>query len=98
MKDELKAMRDARMPQPGAQGLWAVAWRSIVFLPMMLGMFLLLLAHFSGFLLLPLVGGACIWDGRWPYGVASFSLWFLLLWSWRHFRLREHFQSPPSLL
>ena len=29
MKDEMKAAPDSRMPQPAAQGLWAVAWRSI---------------------------------------------------------------------
>ncbi|MEO6969626.1 MAG: hypothetical protein ABI217_01880 [Chthoniobacterales bacterium] len=74
MKDEMIATRVARMPQPAAQGLWAIAWRSIVFLPMMLGMFLLLLVHVFGLFLLPLIGGICLWHRLWSYGVASFSL------------------------
>jgi hypothetical protein len=75
-----------------------VTWRSIAFLPMMLGMFLFLLVHVSGLFMLPIIGGACFLFGLWQYGVILALGWLLLFWSWRHFRLREHFRSPPSVL
>ena len=74
------------------RGLLAVAWRSVVFLPAMLGAFALLLVTVSGLFLLPFVGGACFWFGLWGYGLASFGAWLVLLWSWRRFRLHEHFR------
>jgi hypothetical protein len=77
--------------QSAAKGLWAVAWRSIVFLPVMLGMFLFLLVHVAGLFMLPFLGTTWLWFGLWQKGFASFAVWLLLLWSWRHFRLRGRF-------
>jgi len=81
-----------------ARGIWAVAWRSLVYLPMMLGMFVLLLVHVCGLFLLPFIVGTYLWFGLWRQGLIALAVWLLLCWSWRHFRLSEHFQSPPSTL
>jgi hypothetical protein len=85
-------------PQSAWRGLWAVAWRSIVFLPMMVGVFLLLLVHIIGLFYLPFIGGVWICYGLWQHGLVAFAVWLLLLFSWRPFRLHKHFQSPPSVL
>ena len=65
---------------------------------MMLGMFLLLLVHVIGLVMLPFVGGAYLWSGFWQYAFVSFAVWLVLLWSWRHFRLHGHFSDLPSVL
>jgi hypothetical protein len=81
-----------------SRGLWAIAWRSVAFLPMMLGMFALLMVHLLGLFLLPLFGGFCILLGLWQLGLGSFAGWLVLFWSWRRFGIQNHFQSPPSVL
>ena len=69
------------------QGLWAVTWRAFVYLPLMLGMFVILLVHGMGLLMLPILAAACLWYGFWLWGLAMAAGWLLLFWSWRHFRL-----------
>ena len=84
--------------QSDFRGIWAVAWRAFVFLPLMLAVFVVLLAHIAGLFMLPFISGVCVYEGLWQYGLISLGIWLLLLWSWRRFRLHQQFQSPPSVL
>jgi hypothetical protein len=83
--------------QPDLRGLWALTWRSVAFLPLMLGVFVLLLVRALGLFLLPFLGASYFWFGLWRYGFVTFSVWLFVLWSWRHFRLGGHFRNPSSV-
>jgi hypothetical protein len=87
----------SKREESSLKGLWAVAWRSVVYLPMMIAMFLLFLAHILGLVLLPLFAVICVrWPASWGYAVVASASWLVVLWSWRHFRLGEHFNTPWS--
>jgi hypothetical protein len=81
-----------------AQGLWAVSWRAMVYLPLMLASFGFFLAHFAGLLVLPWVALTSIYCGLWRQAVGAAGCWLIIVWSWRRFRLSENLKDPPSLL
>ncbi len=79
-------------------GIWAVAWRSFVLLPVGLAAFLLPICLIAALLFPPVIGAAYLSCGLWWQGIPAFVVWSLVIWSWRHFRLSRIFESPPSLL
>jgi hypothetical protein len=79
-------------------GIWSIAWRSFVFLPVGLAAFVLLVCLIAGLLFPPVVAAACLFYGLWWQGITAFAVWLLVIWAWRHFRLSRFFESPPSLL
>lgn len=84
--------------KPSLGGVWALTWRSILFLPAMLFAFILLLALAVSLFALPLFGGVCIYFGLHLQGLASLAIWLVLLWAWRRFNLRQFYEGPPSYL
>ena len=67
--------------------MWALTWRSIVFLPAMLLVFVLQLALGACLLELPLVGAFYIYDGERQEGMVTLAVWLMLLWAWWRFKL-----------
>ena len=81
-------------PDSDSRGLWAIAWRMVVYLPCMLTVFLLLLS----LVLLPLFGAINFYFGLWWQGAVAFAAWLVLLGCYRHFRIGRFLVSPPSYL
>ena len=81
-------------PDSDSRGLWAIAWRMVVYLPCMLTVFLLLLS----LVLLPLFGAINYYFGLWWQGAVAFAAWLVLLGCYRHFRIGRFLVSPPSYL
>jgi len=79
-------------------GIWSLAWRSFVFLPVSLTAFLLLVCLFVTLLFPPVIGVTCLIYGLWWQGIAAFAVWALVIWGWRRFHLVRFFESPPSVL
>ncbi len=80
------------------RGIWALAWRSVVLLPVMLATFFLLVLLFVAVALPPVFAGIFLFAGLWWLGVASIAAWVCVLWAWRRFRLVRLFESSPSFL
>jgi hypothetical protein len=79
-------------------GVWAVTWRSFVYMPVGFSVFFLLLCLVIAMLFPPIIGTVCLFLGLWWQGIALFVFWFVVTWAWRYFRVRRFFVSPPSLL
>lgn len=79
-------------------GVWAVAWRSFLYLPVGLAAFLLLVGLIAALLFPPVIGAACLFYGLWWQGIAAIAVWALIIWAWRRLRLHRFFEAPPSLL
>jgi hypothetical protein len=79
-------------------GIWAVTWRSFVYMPLGFLVFFLLLCAVIAVLFPPILGIGCLFLGFWWQGIALFAFWFLVLWAWRYFRVGCFFESPPSVL
>jgi hypothetical protein len=80
------------------QGIWAITWRSVVYLPAMLGMFLFLLLLATALVALPFFGALFVACGFWWQGIAAFLSWVALVAAWRRFCIGRFFEAPPSLL
>lgn len=85
-------------PDSDSRGLWAIAWRMVVYLPCMLGVFLLLLSVVLSLVLLPLFGAIYFYFGLWWQGAVAFAAWLVLMGCYRHFRMARFLGSPPSYL
>ena len=79
-------------PDSDSWGLWAIAWRMVVYLPWMLMVFLLLLSLMFGLVLLPCFGAICFYVGQWGQGPAASAAWVVLVGCYRHFRLSRFLQ------
>lgn len=80
------------------QALWAILWRSIVFVPWMLLAFMFLLGMLVGLTVLPVFTVIYGYAACWPEAGISLALWLPVLWAWRHYRWWKHFEGPPSVL
>lgn len=80
------------------RAIWALTWRSVVFLPLMLlvsgGVLMLWLGRF----VLPFYGALFLYLREWGTAAGVFGLWILLLWVYRRFRISGFLEPPPSLL
>jgi hypothetical protein len=82
----------------GIKGLWAILWRSIIFLPYMLLIFVSIGGIWLSRWLLPVCGAVLLYDHDWRAAGIVFALWLVLFWAYRHFRLCRYLESPSSLL
>ncbi len=91
-------MPDYREKQSDLRPLWAITWRSIVFIPFMLVFGTFLVAVPLSLVVLPFFVAAYVYQHLWQHAVAYSAAWLLLFCIWRVFRLRRFFESPPSVL
>lgn len=84
--------------QSDLAALWGLFWRCFVFLPYMLGVFLVVGGIWFLRLILPLCALVRIFTGEfWPV-LPTLAVWLLCVWVYRRFRLARFFEEPPSLL
>lgn len=80
------------------KGVCAVLWRSFVYLPYMLFIFLSVGGVWLSRWLFPIYAALCLYFQEWWQASVSVALWLLAVWVYRRFRLARFFESPPSLL
>jgi hypothetical protein len=80
------------------EGLWGILWRSFVFLPYMLGVFVIVGCVRLSRWVLPVHAALSVYYNDWWLGAAAFALWLMALWSYRRFHLCQFYEAPPSLL
>jgi len=62
------------------RGLWAILWRTVVFVPFLWIIGLVLMALVIGaFVALPVYAGVSIYMGDWRLGIAALLLWIVVL-------------------
>ena len=76
------------------RGLWAVAWRSVAYLPLMLVTFIIFLAHCVALVALPMFAVVLATSGFWAFAAGVGLIWVAAIWCWRRFRVGEHFRTP----
>lgn len=84
------------------RGLWAVAWRSFVLLPLGLLLTLWPLTLFAILVVSltqpPTVGVVFLVEKFWWQGGLCFVIWAAVIWFWRRFPIRESLDNrPPSI-
>ena len=82
--------RQMKTKQSGLlSGVWAVTWRSFVYMPLAWAAFFVLLFFGVGIFILPVIGTMFLIVGlRWD-GAICFGAWILVVWAWRYFRVRR---------
>ena len=80
------------------KGCWAILWRSFLYLPYMLGVFIVVVGVWLLRWILPFSAAVFLYDQDWYVAGATLGIWLFALWSYRRFRLGRFFESPPSLL
>ena len=84
--------------QSDSNACWGVLWRSIVFIPYMLAVFIGVGIVWLGLWVLPVCAAWFLYSRDGWFATASLALWALAVWSYRRFRLARFYESPPSLL
>jgi hypothetical protein len=77
---------------------WGILWRSFVFMPYMLAVFIVVGGIWLSCWVLPVCVAMLIYSGDWSLALITAAFWLLAIWSYRFFRLSRFFESPPSLL
>jgi hypothetical protein len=77
---------------------WGVLWRSLVFMPYMLAVFLGVGSIWLSRWVLPIYIALCVYSRDWLLAGGAFVVWLVAMWSHRYFRLSRFYESPPSLL
>jgi hypothetical protein len=80
------------------KGVWAILWRSFVFLPYMLLAFLSVGGVWLSRWVLPIWIAFFLYLQEWRQAIIAFAFWLLAMWVYRCLRLARFFESPPSLL
>jgi len=80
------------------KGLWAILWRSMVFLPYMLMVFVCIGGVWLSRWVLPCYAAFLLYLQEWWQAAVAFALWLFVFWAYRRFRLHRFFEAPPSLL
>jgi hypothetical protein len=80
----------------GAKGLWAILWRSMVFMPYMLLVFLCVGSVALSLWVLPVFLAFWIYFGQWHFVGGALVIWLVALWIYRRFRLSRFFKSTAS--
>lgn len=68
------------------KGVWALAWRSIVYFPVALATSVLLLLGITAFFYLPIVAIVFACYGLYLWATGVILLWLSTIWLWRRFR------------
>jgi hypothetical protein len=79
-------------------GVWALLWRSLVFVPYMLVAFVCIGGVWFSRWVLPFYGAILFYAEAWWQASAAFALWVLVVWVYRRFHLHRFLEPPPSLL
>ena len=79
-------------------GIWALAWRSVVYLPLMLAASILLILLLGALTLPPILSGIFLFFGLWWQGLSVLVFWLFIVGAWRRFRLRRFYELPTSFL
>jgi hypothetical protein len=78
----------------GLSGVWAVTWRSFVYMPLAVALFMVLLCLFMAIFVAPILGIMFLVCGlRWP-GATSIGVFLIAVWSWRYFRVGRLLSGP----
>ena len=80
------------------KGCWAILWRSLIFIPYMLAVFVGVGGVWLSRWLLPVSGAVFLYQQQWGEAGVAFAVWLLALWAYGRFRLVRFFESPPSFL
>lgn len=77
---------------------WSILWRSVVFVPLLLLMFVTIGGIWLGRWLLPPVVGMFAFADLWVHAGLAALAWLAVFLIYRHFRLSRFHEDPPSLL
>ena len=77
---------------------WGLLWRSLVFMPYMLAVFVCVGSVWLSRWVLPFVAALLAYSRDWSLTLATVSAWLVAVWGYRRFRLARFFEPPPSLL
>ena len=69
--------------------VWALAWRSVLYLPLVVLGSTALLGGAALLVCLPVLSAVAFWVGNWERGVLGLVAWVALVWVWLRFRLWE---------
>jgi hypothetical protein len=72
-------------------GLWALLWRSVVYVPLGFAVCVLLVCIIAALVFPPIIGAMFLCHGLWWQGVAAFAGWVLPITVWRYFHLGRFF-------
>jgi hypothetical protein len=91
-------MPDHQDDQSVVRPLWAITWRSFVFMPVMLVFGILLVGVALSLVVLPFFVAVSAYYHLWQIALGYLTAWLILCVAWRVFRLRRFFEWPPSFL
>ena len=80
------------------RGCWGILWRSFVFVPYMLAVFIGVGSIWLSRWVLPFCAAFSVYFRDWLLAAGTFALWLLAVWGYRRFHLSRFYESPPSLL
>jgi hypothetical protein len=80
------------------RGAWALLWRSLVFIPYMLLVFILVGGIWLSRWVLPLYAAVWVYVDEWYMAAGILAAWLLSVWAYRRFRLHRFYETPRSLL
>ncbi len=80
------------------RGWWGILWRSLVLMPYMLVIFIGVGIVWLNRWILPVFVALSVYARDWWFAGGGLVLWFVAMWSYRHFRLSRFYESPPSVL
>ena len=85
-------------PHSDWQASWAILWRSLVFLPYMLAVFVSLGCIWLSRWGLPFCAACYLYSRDWGLAAGCGALWLIAVTIYRRLRLARFFETPPSLL
>jgi hypothetical protein len=91
-------MQDYKEEQSVVRPLWAITWRSFVFIPVMIIFGTFLVGVALCLVVLPLFVVVFAYYHLWQLALGYLTAWLILCVAWRVFRLRRFFEWPPSFL
>ena len=77
---------------------WGILWRSLVFMPYMLAVFVGVGSVWLSRWVLLVFIGLSVYSHDWLLAGGALVLWLVAVWSYRRFHLSRFYESPPSLL
>ena len=80
------------------RGAWAILWRSIVYIPYLLTVFVAVGSVWISRWFLPILFLTYAFLEEWMLSATLLAIWLLTMWGYRRFRLRSFFETPSSVL
>lgn len=80
------------------RAFWAITWRSILLIPLMLPIAVVWLVIVMSIALLPLFCAASLWLGLLKQAGLFSIIWAAIFYAYRRFRLGRIWEWPPSFL